>query len=52
LPGLAIAGVERHAEPLHLKVLGEDRTFEAVSGRWQDRSTGYQVHLYRIDASP
>jgi hypothetical protein len=30
-------------------VLGEDRTIDAVGGKWQDRFTGYQVHLYRID---
>ena len=32
-----------------VEVLGEGRTIEAVGGRWEDRFTGYQVHLYRID---
>jgi len=40
LPGRGGARVE---------VLGEDRTIDAVGGKWQDRFTGYQVHLYRID---
>jgi hypothetical protein len=34
-----------------VEVLGEDRKIEAVGGHWQDRFTGYQVHLYRIDGS-
>jgi hypothetical protein len=33
----------------HVEVLGEGRTIEAVDGRWDDRFTGYQVHLYRVD---
>jgi hypothetical protein len=39
LPGTANSRVE---------VLGEGRTIVAVNGRWEDRFTGYQVHLYRI----
>ena len=31
-----------------VEVLGEGRTIEAVGGRWEDRFTGYQVHLYKI----
>ena len=40
LPGQGNARVE---------VLGEGRTIQAVGGQWEDRFTGYQVHLYRID---
>jgi hypothetical protein len=32
-----------------IEVLGEGRTIAPVGGRWRDRFTGYQVHLYRID---
>jgi hypothetical protein len=32
-----------------IAVLGEDRTIDAVGGKWEDRFTDYQVHLYRID---
>jgi hypothetical protein len=39
LPGTGDAPVE---------VLGEGRTIQAVGGKWEDRFTGYQVHLYRI----
>ena len=42
LPGTGDARVE---------VLGEGRTIEAVGGKWEDRFTGYQVHLYRIGPS-
>src|SRR4051812_8944420 len=42
LPGTGDARVE---------VLGEDRTIEAGGGKWDDRFTGYQVPLYRIDSS-
>ena len=31
-----------------VEVLGEGRTIEAVGGKWEDRFTGYQVHLYKI----
>ena len=31
-----------------VEVLGEGRTIEAVGGRWEDRFTGYQVHLYKV----
>jgi hypothetical protein len=31
-----------------VEVLGEDRTIEAVGGKWNDRFTAYQVHLYKI----
>ncbi len=31
-----------------VEVLGEGRTVEAVGGRWEDRFSGYQVHLYKI----
>ena len=34
-----------------VEVLGENRTIQAVGGRWEDRFAGYQVHLYRIDQS-
>jgi hypothetical protein len=34
---------------VRVEVLGEGRTIEAVGGRWEDRFTGYQVHLYRIE---
>jgi Beta-galactosidase len=34
-----------------VEVLGEGRTIAAVGGRWEDRFTGYQVHLYRIEPS-
>ena len=34
-----------------VEVLGEGRTIEAVGGKWEDRFTGYQVHLYRLDPS-
>ena len=33
---------------VQVEVLGEDRTIEAVAGRWEDRFTTDQVHLYRI----
>ena len=33
---------------VHVEVLGEGRTIEAIGGRWEDRFAGYQVHLYRI----
>ena len=39
LPGSGDARVE---------VLGEDRTINAVGGKWEDRFENYQVHLYRI----
>jgi hypothetical protein len=39
LPGTGEARVE---------VIGEGRSIEAVDGKWEDRFTGYQVHLYRI----
>jgi hypothetical protein len=39
LPGSGDARVE---------VLGEGRTIEAVGGKWQDRFTPYEVHLYKI----
>lgn len=29
-------------------VLGEDRTIEAVDGRWRDAFSDYAVHLYRV----
>jgi hypothetical protein len=32
-----------------IDVLGEGRTIGAKGGRWEDRFTDYQVHLYRID---
>ena len=32
-----------------VEVLGEGRTLAARGGKWQDRFTGYQVHLYRIE---
>ncbi len=35
-----------------VEVLGEGRTIEAVGGKWQDRFTGYQVHLYKIVPKP
>jgi hypothetical protein len=31
-------------------VLGESRTFDAITGHFEDEFSGYQVHLYRIDA--
>jgi hypothetical protein len=34
------------------EVLGEGRTVEAVGGKWEDRFTGYQVHLYKIVSKP
>jgi hypothetical protein len=34
-----------------VELLGEGRTIEAVGGRWEDRFTGYQVHLYRIETN-
>ncbi len=34
-----------------VEVLGEGRTIEAVGGKWEDRFTGYQVHLYKISPS-
>jgi hypothetical protein len=42
MPGAGDARVE---------VLGEDRTIEAIGGQWEDRFSGYQVHLYRIRSS-
>jgi hypothetical protein len=39
LPGTGDARVE---------VLGEGRTIQAVDGRWEDRFTVDQVHLYKI----
>jgi hypothetical protein len=39
LPGMGEARVE---------VIGEGRSLDAVGGKWEDRFTGYQVHLYRI----
>jgi len=30
-----------------VEVLGEDRTIDAVGGKWDDRFSGDQVHLYR-----
>jgi hypothetical protein len=33
----------------HVEVLGEDRTIDAGSAAWEDRFSGYQVHLYQID---
>lgn len=39
LPGTGDARVE---------VLDESRTIEAIAGHWEDRFSGYQVHLYRI----
>ena len=34
-----------------VEVLGEGRSIEAVGGKWADRFTGYQVHLYKISPS-
>jgi hypothetical protein len=31
-----------------VEVIGEGRTIRAAGGRWEDRFTGYQAHLYRI----
>jgi hypothetical protein len=31
-------------------VLGESRTFNAITGHFEDEFKGYEVHLYRIDA--
>jgi hypothetical protein len=31
-----------------VNVLGEDRTIEAVDGRFEDDFAGWGVHLYRI----
>jgi Beta-galactosidase len=31
-----------------VEVLGEERSIKPVGGKWEDRFTGYQVHLYRI----
>jgi hypothetical protein len=31
-----------------VNVLGEDRTIEAVDGRFQDDFAGWGVHLYKI----
>ena len=33
----------------HVEVLGEGRTIDVGGTTWEDRFTGYQVHLYRID---
>jgi Beta-galactosidase len=33
-----------------VEVLGEGRTIDAQKGRWEDRFTDYQVHLYRINS--
>ena len=35
-----------------VEVLGEGRTIEVVGGKWEDRFTDYQVHLYRIGPKP
>jgi hypothetical protein len=35
-------------EGAHVEVLGEGRSIDAVGGKWEDRFSGYQVHLYRI----
>ena len=35
-----------------VEVLGEDRSIDAAGGRWEDRFTGYQVHLYKIAPQP
>ena len=35
-------------EDAQVEVIGEGRTIEAPGGEWEDRFTGYQVHLYRI----
>jgi hypothetical protein len=35
-----------------VEVLGEGRAIEAVGGKWEDRFTGYQVHLYKIVPKP
>jgi hypothetical protein len=32
-----------------VEVLGEGRTIRSVGGRWEDRFTDYQFHLYQID---
>src|SRR5205823_503228 len=34
-----------------VEAVGEDRTIDAVDGKWEDRFMGYQVHLYRIGSS-
>jgi hypothetical protein len=36
----------------HVDVLGEGRSIDAVGGKWEDRFSGYQVHLYRINPIP
>ena len=33
---------------VRVEALGEGRSIQAVGGKWEDRFTGYQVHLYRI----
>jgi hypothetical protein len=35
-----------------VEVLGDGRSIEAVGGKWADRFTGYQVHLYKIVSKP
>ncbi len=35
-----------------VEVLGEDRTLSLVNGTFSDTFTGYEAHLYKIDAVP